>query len=533
MVNLKIKKKSILKIFSKYFFIPILSGFFIALSFPKYFFPFGFLIGFFFLLNSLTEDSLKKHLLISFLIGFSFSFFAFGWFTYAMEVYLDTNFILANLILILFSLVFSIYQFVIFSLIVYTLKNYVGNKALLVAPLIWVFIEITREFIPFTGFPWNLMGYTLSPINEIAQISSIGGIYLLSIIALYLSVATFYLLKFRNIKSVLSFFIIIGIFISIYIYGYNRIKGYTDKGVKKKVAIIQGNIKQNEKLDKSKKDYILDRYISLVKKADTLKPDIIILPESSLPFSPSYIDERYIKFFYSLNSIKTKLILAGIDDIIFDNIDDVKIYNTITLFNKNGKVLAQYRKIKLVPFGEYTPKPFTIFSKIIPYLTVGIDFSKGKEKNLIVYKDFKIIPLICFESIFPYFVADFSKNGNLIINITNDGWFGDTSGPYQHFEMARVRAIETGKYLVRVANTGISAVISPVGEIKSVLGLNKTGVLIGDIYLNNNQTFFVSHLKEIYIFYILSPTFLVIILLFYNRKRDKKIEIERLIKPHS
>ncbi len=519
MENLKIRKRKILKTGSKYFIIPIISGLFIALSFPKYFFTFSFLIGFFFLFKSLIEDNFRTHLLISFLIGFSFSFFAFSWFTYAMEVYLDTNFILANLILILFSLVFSIYQFVIFSLAVYTLKNYVGNKALLVAPFIWVLIEITREFFPFTGFPWNLMGYTLSPINEIAQISSIGGIYLLSIIALYLSVATFYLFKFRNIKSVLSFIIIVGIFIGIYIYGYTRIKGYTDNGVKKKVAIVQGNIKQNEKLDKSKRDYILDRYIGLIKKVDNHNIDIVILPESSLPFTPSYIDKMYIKFFYSLNSIKTKLILTGIDDIILTDIDNIKIYNTITLFNKKGRVLSQYRKIKLVPFGEYTPEPFTIFSKIIPYLTVGIDFSKGKEKNLIVYNDFKIIPLICFESIFPYFVADFSKNGNLIINITNDGWFGDTSGPYQHFEMSRIRAIETGKYLVRVANTGVSAIISPVGEIKSALGLNKTGTLIGDVYLTNNKTFFVLHLKEIYAFYIIFPIFLSITLIFHNRKR--------------
>ncbi len=520
MENLKIRKGKILKILIKYMLIPVLSGVFISLSFPKYFFPFSFLIGFFFLFKSLIEDNFKTHLLISFLIGFFFSFFAFGWFTYAMEVYLDTNFILANLILILFSLVFSIYQFVIFSLAVYTLKNYVGNKALLVAPFIWALIEISREFFPFTGFPWNLMGYTLSPINEIAQISSIGGIYLLSIIALYLSVATFYLFKFRNIKSVLSFIIIVGIFIGIYIYGYTRIKGYTDNGVKKKVAIIQGNISQNIKLDKSKKRFVINKYINLLKSIEKFKSvDIAILPESSLPFSPSYIDNTYIEFFLNLKSINIPVVLTGIDDIIINNINDIKIYNTITLFNKNGRVLSQYRKIKLVPFGEYTPEPFTIFSKIIPYLTVGIDFSKGKEKNLIVYNDFKIIPLICFESIFPYFVADFSKNGNLIVNITNDGWFGDTSGPYQHFEMSRIRAIETGKYLVRVANTGVSAVISPVGEIKSALGLNKTGTLIGDVYLIDNKTFFVSHLKEIYAFYILFPIFLSITLIFHNRKR--------------
>jgi apolipoprotein N-acyltransferase len=117
-------------------------------------------------------------------------------------------------------------------------------------------------------------------------------------------------------------------------------------------------------------------------------------------------------------------------------------------------------------------------------------------------------------------VADFSKKGNIIVNTTNDGWFGKTSAPYQHFEMARVRSIETGKYFVRVANTGISAVITPVGSIKKSLGLEKTGIIITKVYLTDRKTFFVKHLNIIYSLYILLPIFLTIVL--FLRKKFYK-----------
>ena len=527
MENLRTKRKNILKVFNKYFIIPLISGFLIALSFPKYFIPFSFLIGFFFLFKSLVEDSFKKHIFISFLTGFFFSLFAFGWLTYAMEVYLNTSPLLAKVILILFSIIFSIYQFVIFSLILFPLKRFIKTNVFIIAPFIWVVIEITREFFPFTGFPWNLLGYTLSPISEIAQISSIGGVYLLSLLAMYLSVGIFSFFYYKKFKSSIALLTLLLIFVLIYTYGYIRINNFTEKGIKKRVALVQGNIKQNEKLDKTKKKVILEKYIKLVKEADRFNPDIIILPESSLPFYPSYIDDLYIKFFSSLKDIKTKTLLIGIDDVILTEDNEIRVFNTITLFNKKGLSIDQYRKIKLVPFGEYTPKFFKIFAKLIPYLTTGIDFSTGERKNLIRYKEFKIIPLICFESIFPYFVADFSKKGNIIVNTTNDAWFGNTSAPYQHFEMARLRAIETGKYLVRIANTGISAIISPTGRIEKSLKLNETGVLIGDVYLLEDKTFFVSHLKLIYSFYVIFPIMLIVFFVLKERKEKlcEKTEI--------
>ncbi|RUM60494.1 MAG: apolipoprotein N-acyltransferase [Persephonella sp.] len=517
MVNSQTKKKSYLIRIINLLLLPALAGLFIAISFPKFFLSFSFVIGFSLLFNSLLKDSLIKHLIFSFITGLSFSLVVFNWLTYSMVVYLDVNSLTAVLLLIGFSIVFSLYQFVLFSFISYKLKTYLGFEGLLITPFVWVLIELGREFFPFDGFPWNLLGYTLTPINEIAQITSLGGIYTLSLLAIYISLSIFLIFKFREKKSLYIFFIIFFVFVASYIYGLNRIKSYKDEGIEKKIAIIQGNISQNLKMDRSKRKYIVDKYVSLIKKADKFNPDIIILPESSLPFAPSYIDEVMLRFFIGIKDIKTKTILTGIDDVYIDikNIKrkgSLKIYNTITLFSKKGKLLSQYRKIKLVPFGEYTPKFFSFLAKLLPYLSTDLDFSFGEKKNIIKYKDFKIVPLICFESIFPYFVADFSKKGNIIVNTTNDGWFGKTSAPYQHFEMARVRSIETGKYFIRVANTGISAVITPVGRIKRSLGLEKTGIIITKVYLTDRKTFFVKHLNIIYSLYILLPIFLTTIL---------------------
>ena len=187
------------------------------------------------------------------------------------------------------------------------------------------------------------------------------------------------------------------------------------------------------------------------------------------------------------------------------------------LFDKDHNLAGFYNKKKLVPFGEYVPFPFKIFSKMFPYLE-GYDFKSGNKTNLLIYKDFRIAPLICFEAIFPNFVSNFIlKNGNLLINITNDAWFGNSSAPFQHFEMARIRAIETGKYLVRAANTGISAIISPDGEIIKLSHLFKKEIIIGEISLTNNNTLWIKYKNQIFILF-LTLFGIIFILVEKNRK---------------
>ncbi|MDQ7056277.1 MAG: apolipoprotein N-acyltransferase [Persephonella sp.] len=292
------------------------------------------------------------------------------------------------------------------------------------------------------------------------------------------------------------------LFAGIYIWGDYRINSYTDTGIGKNIAVIQGNITEDVKLDSSKRLEVIDKYLYLIETASKYDVDLIILPESAIPVYPLYQEEDVYRayFFEKLKKYK-KALLSGFDNIHYQN-NRLILHNSVFLYDENGKMVNVYNKIKLVPFGEYVPFPFGIFRSLFPYLE-GYDFMPGEEKSILQFKKFKIIPLICFEAIFPDFVADFSKEGNLIVNITNDAWFGRTSAPFQHFEMARIRAIETGRYLIRAANTGISSVINPAGEIKSSLNLFEDGIILERVYLIDRETFWAKHHYKIKLLFII------------------------------
>ncbi|WP_457641349.1 apolipoprotein N-acyltransferase [Persephonella sp.] len=477
----------------------IFSGFLIALSFPDYFLPFLYIAGFLFYFKSLEKNPFKKHLLFSLITGLTFSGFSFYWIVFALTYYGDVSIPAGIGLFVLFAVAFSFIQFVSFSIILHFLRKRYGSFWLIFAPFIWIFLEILREFFPFGGFPWNLLGYTLSYINPVAQIASITGIYGLSLFAITGAVITYYFYAHRDFRSLRALFSYIVIFVLIFIVGSIRINNFSPEGEKKKIAIIQGNIPQEEKTGNNKVD-ILDKYIHLIKEAAAKNPDLIVLSESALPFYPLYPMHYGYKdyFFKSIANIKTPM-LIGLDNVFYKG-EELYLYNSLFLFDEKYNIVNFYNKIKLVPFGEYVPYPFKIFSDLFPYLE-GYDFISGNEKTPLVYKDFRIIPLICFEAIFPYFVADFTKKGNIIVNVTNDAWFGKSPAPFQHFEMARIRAIENGRYLIRSANSGISAIINPVGEIKASLSLFEDGYIIGDVYLTDYGTIWENFNLLIYLFY--------------------------------
>jgi len=462
----------------------VIAGILISLSFPGIFIPFVFLAGFLiFLFLIKKEKSFKKAFLYSLITGISFSVSSFYWIVFAITYYGDVNIFIGIILFVIFCLTFSVFQFVPFGIFFFKFKNYP-----VILPFVWVVLEILREFFPFTGFPWNLMGYTLSYINPVAQIASFGGIYSLSFIALCIAVSLFLFLERKNLTSTFYVVGMIIIFLILYVWGKYRIESWEKTGIPKNIAVIQGNIKEDIKQSPKERFMILQTYLDLIKKASKHNVDIIILPESAIPVYPLYQEQDVYRdyLFEQIKSIK-KPILSGFDNVYYKD-KKLILHNSVFIFDQSGKIIDHYNKIKLVPFGEYVPFPFGIFKFLFPYLE-GYDFMPGKRKKILKLDDFKIVPLICYESIFPVFVADFSRNGNIIVNVTNDAWFGKTVAPFQHFEMARVRAIENGKYLVRAANTGISAVINPVGEIDYSLGIFEKGIILDTVYLNNDLTF--------------------------------------------
>ena len=487
----------------------ILSGILIAISLPGYFIPFSFVFGFIILLNKLKNATLRETIYYTFISGFIFSLLAFYWTVYAITYYGGVSIFLGVPLLFLLAATFSIFQFVSSGLIFYFFRKRYNLLAIPTFPFIWTSLEILREFFPFGGFPWNLIGYTLSYFNSIAQITSIFSIYFLSFLAVFIPSIIFFSYQKGRYHFLVSLIFISAFILSLHFWGVYRGEHFNPNGINKKIAIVQANITEDVKLQNKEPLRVIDKYVYLIKEAYKKRPDLIILPESALPFLYIGGDEALKSYFLNnIKDVKVPILLGS--DTAFYKGNHLYIYNSIILLDEKKNIVDMYNKIKLVPFGEYVPFPFKIFSSIFPYLE-GYDFSPGKEKKILTYKSWEIVPLICFEGIFPNFVADFSKNGNIVINISNDAWFGRTVAPYQHFEMARVRAIENGLYLIRGTNTGISAVITPIGTIKNKLDLFKEGVLVSDIKLLKNFTFWKEYHTLLTILYVVLLIILLII----------------------
>ncbi len=495
----------------------IISGVLIAVSFPGYFIPFSSFFGIFLWLKTVYRTSVRDGIIYSFITGFVFSVLTLYWTVYAITYYGDVSIFLSIPLFLLLASVFSIYQFVLPYIFFYIFKKRYKQYSLFIFPFLWVFIEILREHFPFGGFPWNLLGYSVSYINSLAQIVSVSSIYSLSFLVVFISSITlFSLLKGKEwfLTTVIFSFLFI---LLLHFWGLKRIENFELKGKEKRVAVIQGNISEDIKLQNQHPEEVIDKYAYLINRAFEKKPDLIVLPESAMPFFYINGDKELKSYFLDkVKNVKVPILLGS--DIATVENGDIHIYNSIILLDENKKIVSIYKKIKLVPFGEYVPFPFKIFQSIFPYLA-GYDFSRGREKNVLIYKDWKIIPLICFEATFPDFVTSFSKKGNIIVNVSNDGWFGKTVAPFQHFEMARVRAIETGLFFIRATNTGISAVITPTGSIENKLGLFKEGFFVSNIYLEKPETYWIKNHKNILMIFIYLFIVIIIAIEIWWRKK--------------
>ncbi len=265
------------------------------------------------------------------------------------------------------------------------------------------------------------------------------------------------------------------------LYGQNKIKNNKLIDKNYKIRIVQANIRQDLKWDPIKMHDNIVSHINLSRN-NNHDIDMVIWSEASIPYYV-YNDKRLINFLNNAISEKSVLISGGLRK------NNEQIYNSFFAIN-NSAIIDYYDKQHLVPFGEYVP-----LKKYIPFIskiTNGAqDFSRGLENKIIKINNISITPLICYEVIFSRYSRFTNiKNTDLIINVTNDGWFGNSNGPYQHLAMAQMRAIEFSRPLIRVANTGISAYIDPNGIIKNKLPLNYKGHIDVNLKTSNKNTFF-------------------------------------------
>ena len=367
-----------------------------------------------------------------------------------------------------------------------------------------------------TGFPWNLWAYSTVSINEILQIVNSIGLYSynLLVITLFTSPIIFFFnaSKIRKICSATIIFIII---LSIYIngnYKVNSNKKYLENiDEKTYVKIISPNFNLEYGLNSKQ---IEERFRKLIRYSDPDKErkTLFIWPEGV--FSGYSFDEIFIFKDLVLNNFSKKHhIVFGINksDLNSDN-----FYNSMIVINNKFEIIQSYNKRKLVPFGEFLPFEKILNNFGLKKITEGHgSFLKGNEDKNFIIDELNILPLICYEIIFPNLIHKADKNTNLIVNISEDGWFGKSIGPDQHFAKSIFRAIENNTFLLRSTNQGVSAIIDNKGNLIKRINRNEAGNIEFDVPLVKSKK-----IKNDLIFFILLITYLLIFLI--NKKQNAK-----------
>ena len=369
----------------------------------------------------------------------------------------------------------------------------VGNLCwrVLTLAVTWTLFEWFRGIL-FTGFPWNPIGIVWAFSDFSIQAVSVFGVLGLGFVTV-LSAAIPTILAYRTIKYRRGIFttamVLIGL---LFLSGFVRLSNAPNTLVNASEFLfraVQPNIAQRLKWKPELVDQHLARLMNLSNQNTQNSPALVIWPETAVAFIPEH-DIKRRSHMASILHEKSFLISGSLRTTV-DSLQTHKVWNSLHVINDKAEIVATYDKYRLVPFGEYVPLvEFLGLQKFIPgpsNFSAGSGPSTVKLKNLPPFS-----PLICYEVIFPNKITAEKNHPKWILNLTNDSWFGNSSGPYQHFAMAKVRAIEQGVPLVRVANTGISGVFDGYGRVIKKLGLNEEGFI--DFNLpkpNSNKPFFV------------------------------------------
>jgi apolipoprotein N-acyltransferase len=340
-----------------------------------------------------------------------------------------------------------------------------------------------------SGFPWNAFGYALATPLWLAQAAALFGLWGLTFlaVAVYASPAVLADDRAETARPWLAPALSVAVLAALALYGAVRLHRTPTSFVENvRLRLMQPNLQQDDKFNYSQKQQVMSRYLALSDRATgpqaTGVRDVthLIWPESAFPFFLTR-EADVLAQIAALLPEGTVLITGSIraPDASQPNAAVVRAYNAIYVIDHAGTVLSVYDKVHLVPFGEYLPFQALLERLGLMQLTrVRGGFIPGdRRRPLEVPRAPNVLPLVCYEIVFPAAVVPSGERPGWMLNLTNDGWFGASAGPYQHFQQARVRAIEEGLPLVRVANTGISAVVDPLGRVIKSLPLGAEGVL--------------------------------------------------------
>ncbi len=474
----------------------VLSGLLLAFSFPKYGHPV-------FAWTALAPLIVAVYLTETARLGPRVKLrpFTLGWITGALHFSLTVSWVVevmylhgglavpvAWLIMFLLAAYLALFPALAAVLLARGIRRFGVHGIWLMAP-VWVATEWLRGWLG-GGFPWAWLGTSQAEVIPVIQLASVTGVLGVSALLALVSCAAALLavgkpaVHWRTIGAVFAL-----VLVATGAGTWRVVSGaLVSQGPVVKVGLLQGNVAQDQKWDPAFRGSILDRYLELSRQAISVGARLVVWPEASTPFFFEAEPHRAAPIRTLVAETRTPM-LIGTDEFVRDGEGD-RVHNSVVAVDANGQTTGVYRKMQLVPFGEYVPLKSLLFF-VGPLVEKVSDFAPGEEPTVLDTGVARTGVSICYEVVYPWISRAFAAGGaQVLTTITNDAWFGRTSAPYQHFAQASVRAVEQGRYLIRAANTGISGIVDPYGRVVSTTPLFEELAITGDVRLIEQRTIY-------------------------------------------
>lgn len=446
------------------------------------------------LLVALGSGSLWRAFALGLTAGIVYFTGTLYWITQVMHQHGDLAMWVAVLINAALILYLSLFP-ALFAVVMRRLIAVAGPSALVATPFVWVASELGRMHI-FTGFPWVLLGYSQVGVLPIAQLASVLGVFGLSGLVAFGNAALVLAIGPLRVThqpgKVLRYVpaaVAVALLMGLVTWGTGRVSTgtLTREGEPMTFGLVQGNVDQAEKWNPARASAIFGEYLRMTREAITRGSQVVVWPESSTPFFFEE-DGPNAELVRDIARRSQVSILVGSDQVVRGRPN--RYFNSAFMLRPDGETAAVYRKMHLVPFGEYVPLKTLLFFAG-PLVEAVSDFSAGEQSVLLPIGEYAVSTAICYEVVYSDLVRQSVVAGShLLTTITNDAWFGRTSAPYQHFAQARMRAIENGRYLVRAANTGVSGIVDPYGRVLTQSAIFEPAVMVGEARLLSHRTMY-------------------------------------------
>ena len=466
-----------------------------------------------------THKDLKLFFFYGWLFGFGYFITNMYWISISLTFDQNFKFLVPLTIFLIPAFLAIFYGLVSYLFIILKPKKIISSFFFF--SLIFAILEFVRGSI-LTGFPWNLIAYSFLNNTEILSITSIIGTYGFNLfcITLFTSPAILILKNTKKNIGVCIFFLIT--LVAFYIYGsfYKKTFNKADKNIYDyKIRVIGSNISLDRFYSNVDAVSVIEELIQ-ISKPDANEKIIFVWPEGILP---NILQNELVeyKWLFDKNFNENHLLIIGINARSIKN-GSREYFNSFSIYDNELNLLESYNKINLVPFGEFLPFENILGRLGLKSITNNYQsFSSGNQRNIIEIKknnfSLSFLPLICYEIIYSGKLFD-NPNFDFIINISEDGWFGKSIGPKQHFAHNIFRAIESGKYIVRSANNGITAITNPLGIVENKVSLNKSGYVEFKESKKIQPTIFSKYGNKIFVLLIILYIFLIFS---FNRINDE------------